>query len=43
MHRDWASRALVSITLSNRQDISVVAANISFFGVATGREASVDE
>jgi len=29
--------------LSNRQDISVVAANISFFSVATGSEASVDE
>ena len=29
--------------LSNRQYISVVAANISFFSVATGSEASVDE
>jgi hypothetical protein len=41
MHRHRASRALVSII--NRQYISVVAANISFFGVATGSEARADE
>ncbi len=29
--------------LSNRRDISVVAANISLFSGATGSEASVDE